>query len=472
MPTSRVAEAYRLLSTKLLFSNPNTPALHSILISSAQGEDNTSEIAANMAVTLAQTGTRVILVDADLRRPAIAQLFDIADGRSLTDVLAKPSEPTELTTFDWAPGLSVLPGDPVPSNAFELLASPRMVTLIEQLKGQADILIIAAAPLLSHADSLILASHVDGVLFVARKGLIRRKMINNAMEHLRSLGAHVVGIVFNDSHRAPVHVALGRQAGDLVSRSSGDTLAIGRPLGPQMKSRRNGRHTAGQDVSSETVALASVPDRDRAALELLDAISREFAVQLDLRDLLPRVLRLTLEAVGASSGSIMVLDEKGEVIEGVVAYAGEVHREDAPNLTDTVARGLAGWVITHRQAALIPNTRDDPRWLSRSWADSDSTSRSAISVPLLSCDRVMGVLTLGHPQPGLFTEGDLSLLTAVSTHISFNADQPTAEDVSFPETVISGPAAEGEMSGDSPLTRPADDPTEARSVATASLETR
>jgi len=470
MPTSRVAEAYRLLSTKLLFSNPNAPTLHSILISSAQGEDNTSEIAANMAVTLAQTGTRVILVDADLRRPAIAQLFDIADGRSLTDVLANPSEPTELTTFDWAPGLSVLPGDPVPSNAFELLASPRMVTLIEQLKGQADILIIAAAPLLSHADSLILASHVDGVLFVARKGLIRRKVINNAMEHLRSLGAHVVGIVFNDSHRAPVHVARGRQAGALVSRSSGDTLAIGRSLGAPMKSRRNG-HTAGQGVSSETATLASVPDRDRAALELLDAISREFAVQLDLRDLLPRVLRLTLEAVGASSGSIMVLDEKGEVIEGVVAYAGEVRREDAPNLTDTVARGLAGWVITHRQAALIPNTRDDPRWLSRSWADSDSTSRSAISVPLLSRDRVIGVLTLVHPQPGRFTEGDLSLLTAVSTHISFNAYHPTAEDASFPETVIPGPTVEGEMSGDSRLTRLVDDTAEARSVATASLET-
>ncbi len=268
MPTSRVAEGYRLLSTKLLLSNPNAPASRSVLISSAQGEDNTSEIAANVAATLAQTGARVILVDANLRRPVIAQLFDIADGRRLTDALANPSEPPELVTFDWAPGLSVLPGDSVPSNAFELLASPRMVNLIQQLKGQTDILIIAAAPLLAHADSLILASHVDGVLFVARKGVIRRKVINNAMEHLRSLGAHVVGIVFNDSRRTPVRVARRRQAGHPVSRSSGDALAIWRSLGAQMRSA-NGRYPVGQGVASETVTIVSAAANgsgDKAAM--------------------------------------------------------------------------------------------------------------------------------------------------------------------------------------------------------------
>ena len=344
-PTSRVAEGYRLLSTKLLFSNPNAPTIHSVLISSAQGEDNTSEIAANVAVTLAQTGARVILVDANLRRPIIAQLFDIGHRRGLTDALANPSEPPELVTFDWAPSLSVLPGDPIPSNAFALLASPRMVNLIQRLRGQTDILIIAAAPLLSHADSLILASHVDGVLFVARKGVIRRKVINNAMEHLRSLGAHVVGIVFNDSRRTPVHVARRRQPGHPVSRSSGDTLAIWRSLGAQLTSairtvqglqvfgvrmlgkfHRNGRYTAGQGVSPETVTIVSK----------------------------------------AANGS-------GD--------------KDA---------------MAHQPAN--PN---------------------------------------GH--------------------------HPTAEDASSPETVISVSTAEGEMSDDSPLPRPADDTAEARSAATASL---
>jgi len=204
-PTSPAAEEYRLLSTRLLLSKPNTPRLQSVLISNVQGEDNASEVAANTAVALAQIGARVVLVDANLRRPVIAQLFDIAEGPSLTGVLANPSEPPELVTLDWAPGLAILPGDPAPSNAFELLASPRMVTLIERLKGQTDVLIIAAGPLLSHADSVILASHVGGVLFVARKGVTRRKGINNAMEHLQSLGAHVVGIVFNDGQ--PGHIA-------------------------------------------------------------------------------------------------------------------------------------------------------------------------------------------------------------------------------------------------------------------------
>jgi len=346
MPTSRVAEGYRLLSTKLLLSNPNAPASRSVLISSAQGEDNTSEIAANVAATLAQTGARVILVDANLRRPIIAQLFDIGHRRGLTDALANPSEPPELVTFDWAPRLSVLPGDPAPSDAFELLASPRMVNLIGRLKGQTDILIIAAAPLLSHADSLILASHVDSVLFVARKGVIRRKVINNAMEHLRSLGAHVVGIVFNDSRRTPVHVARHPQAHHPVSRSSGDALAIWRSLGARMMSairtvqglqvfrvgmlgkfRRNGRYTAGQGVSSEPVTIVT-------------------------------------SANGNGSGD-----------------------QDA---------------MAHQPA---------------------------------------------NP----------------------SAYPPTAEDASSPETVISVSTAEGEMSDDSPLPRPADDTAEARSAATASL---
>jgi capsular exopolysaccharide synthesis family protein len=379
MPTSRVAEGYRLLSTKLLLSNPNAPASRSVLISSVQGEDNTSEIAANVAATLAQTGARVILVDANLRRPIIAQLFDIGQGRGLTDALANPSEPPELVTFDWAPRLSVLPGDPAPSDAFELLASPRMVNLIGRLKGQTDILIIAAAPLLAHADSLILASHVDSVLFVARKGVIRRKVINHAMEHLRSLGAHVVGIVFNDSRRTPVHVARHPQTHHPVSRSSGDALAIWRSLGARMMSavrsvqglkvfrvrmlgkfRRNGRYTAGLGVSSEPVTI-----------------------------------------VTADNGS-------GD--------------QDA---------------MAHQPAN--PNA-DHPTAEDASFVTADNGSGDQD--------------TMAH-QPA-----------------NSNADHPTAEDASLAETVVSVPTTEGEMSGDSSLTRPADDTAGAQSAATASLSTR
>jgi PAS domain S-box-containing protein len=155
-------------------------------------------------------------------------------------------------------------------------------------------------------------------------------------------------------------------------------------------------------------------ERTRASLDLLYAISRELAAQLDLREVLKRVLQLTMTNVNAPSGSIIVLDERGEVSEGALAYDGKVHEHTAQQLADTYERGLAGWVVEHRQAALISSTRDDPRWLRRPDQKSDGDSRSAISVPLIARDRVVGVLTLVHPQARHFNEEDLALLKAIA----------------------------------------------------------
>ncbi|HLB63866.1 MAG TPA: GAF domain-containing protein, partial [Anaerolineales bacterium] len=103
--------------------------------------------------------------------------------------------------------------------------------------------------------------------------------------------------------------------------------------------------------------------RERASLELLFRISQELAAQLDLRQLLQRILQLTLETIDAPSGSILVLDERGQVTEGALAFGGKVHDHTADQLSDTFERGLAGWVVEHREAVLLPSTRDDKRWL-------------------------------------------------------------------------------------------------------------
>jgi NtrC-family two-component system sensor histidine kinase KinB len=155
-------------------------------------------------------------------------------------------------------------------------------------------------------------------------------------------------------------------------------------------------------------------ERALASLELLYSISRELAAQLDLRELLQRVLRLTLENVGAGSGSILVLDEKGDVIEGALAYGGKVHDHTAEQLAVTYERGLAGWVVEHREPVLVASTRDDPRWLKRPREATNGDSRSAISVPLAARDRVVGVLTLVHPEAGHFKDDDLTLLKAIA----------------------------------------------------------
>jgi D-sedoheptulose 7-phosphate isomerase len=160
----------------------------------------------------------------------------------------------------------------------------------------------------------------------------------------------------------------------------------------------------------------------QSSRELLNKISNEFAGKNDLHDMLCRILEVTLESIGAESGTTIVMDEKGEVIDGALSYAGQMIQTKADQLTEIMEHGLAGWVVENRQAALINNTRDDPRWLRRNWEESSDQSRSAISVPLMTKDRVVGVVTLVHPQPGRFTLEDLALLTAIMITISYSVN--------------------------------------------------
>ncbi len=161
-------------------------------------------------------------------------------------------------------------------------------------------------------------------------------------------------------------------------------------------------------------AELSAASRAQASLELLYSISSELADQLDLRELLQSVLQLTLENIGAASGSIIVLDEEGEITDGALAYGGQVHDHTAEQLRVTYERGLAGWVVAHQKPVLVADTRDDERWLHLAGDDKDGTSRSAISVPLSARDRIVGVLTLVHPQAGVLTEEDLALLRVIA----------------------------------------------------------
>ena len=150
--------------------------------------------------------------------------------------------------------------------------------------------------------------------------------------------------------------------------------------------------------------------------ELLSQISEEFAAKLDLHNLLMRLLNLTVNYLDATSGSIVVLDEQGEVVDGASAYAGKIDGAPAELFSETVRKGLAGWVVENRRPAIVENTEEDPRWLMRVW----ETSRSAICIPLMTMDRVIGVLTLTRMRTQKFNMEDLSLLTAVTLSLSYS----------------------------------------------------
>jgi PAS domain S-box-containing protein len=158
---------------------------------------------------------------------------------------------------------------------------------------------------------------------------------------------------------------------------------------------------------------STINERTRSSLELLYSISRELTAQLDLRELLQRILQLTLQAIGSPAGSILVIDESGQASEGAIAFEGKVHDHSMEQLRDTYEHGLAGWVVENRQAVLIEDTSKDSRWL-RKPEEEEIESGTAISVPLLAGERVVGVLTLVRRQAGLFSQDDLALVTAIA----------------------------------------------------------
>lgn len=199
LPNSRAAEDYRALSTKLVLSRTDH-SLRSLLVISPDIDHDAGELAANVAITMAQTGTQVVLVDANLRRPTVGQLFGLDDRRGLTDALRDPSQQPELASIGEA-NLSVLPSGATSSNPFDQIASPHMASLLAHLTYQTDIVIIVAPTPTLFGETMFLAPLVDGVVLAVRRGATRREVIGDVLDNLRSVGARVVGVVLDNNGR-------------------------------------------------------------------------------------------------------------------------------------------------------------------------------------------------------------------------------------------------------------------------------
>lgn len=160
-------------------------------------------------------------------------------------------------------------------------------------------------------------------------------------------------------------------------------------------------------------------ERTRSLLELMVKISREVASALDLRTVLQRVLYASLQYVGGERGSIVVMDDLGKPVDATIVFGKQLHEHTTQQLKDTVERGLAGWVMQNRKAALLPDTSRDERWLRRADdATEKSGSKSAICVPLITRERFVGVLTLVHSVPNTFNEEHLELMQAIADQAS------------------------------------------------------
>lgn len=158
-----------------------------------------------------------------------------------------------------------------------------------------------------------------------------------------------------------------------------------------------------------------IQDNTRASLNLLLNISRELVSLSNLRTMLARVLSLSVEAVGAERGSLIVVDADRRPVDAAIIYQGQLLPHTVEQLRVTLDRGLAGWVFRNNQPVLIRDTSQDGRWLRLPDDASDrSGSKSALCVLLSARDRTVGVLTLVHPTPEFFNEEQLALLQAIA----------------------------------------------------------
>jgi capsular exopolysaccharide synthesis family protein len=190
------AEAYRGLRNALCFSEPGAN-YKVIQIASPNRSEGKSTLAANLAVSLALAGKRVLLVDADLRSPSAHRLFGLTARTGLAPVLAGEAELADAIQPSSIPLLDVLPGGPVPSNPAELLTCRRFPELLDYLRDRYDFVLVDTPALLPVADASAVACRADGVLLTLRPTRNGRPAAERALEALAMVGARVLGVVIN-----------------------------------------------------------------------------------------------------------------------------------------------------------------------------------------------------------------------------------------------------------------------------------
>jgi polysaccharide biosynthesis transport protein len=195
--SSTFGEAYRLLRVNVDFAWAGAPGKTILFTSARPGEGKTTTVA-NLALSLAQDNRRVVVVDADLRRPSSHRAFDLVNDRGLSNALADPRlRATSLLQPTGVAGLNILTAGPIPPNPAELLGSPRFAQVLAGLAPLADVILVDAPPVLGLVDPAIISTKVDGVILVTEAGLTRVEALGRAVETIERAGARRLGVVLN-----------------------------------------------------------------------------------------------------------------------------------------------------------------------------------------------------------------------------------------------------------------------------------
>ena len=197
---SPLAEAYRHLRTSVLLSTAGRTPKSLLITSSLPGEGKTTT-AVNTAISLAQTGASVVIIDADMRRPRLQHIFNVGMNEGLSSVLSSDASEADMLAIvetDEASGLDVMSSGPIPPNPAELLGSDQMRRLMTALQARYTHVIVDSPPISSFTDGVLISTMVDGVLLVVHGGKSSRHIVRRSKQLLSDVGAKVLGVVLNN----------------------------------------------------------------------------------------------------------------------------------------------------------------------------------------------------------------------------------------------------------------------------------
>lgn len=199
-PRSGLSEAYRQLRTSILLSTAGH-APKTLLITSSLPSEGKTTTATNTAVSLAQTGAKVLIVDADMRRPRLHSVFNVANGEGLSTLLSSESTEADISRVvkvDDGTKMHILTSGPIPPNPAELIGSEQMASLLKRLQKHYSHVVIDSPPITSFTDGVLIASMVDGVILVVHSGKSSRQVVKRAKQLLHDVGSRILGVVLNN----------------------------------------------------------------------------------------------------------------------------------------------------------------------------------------------------------------------------------------------------------------------------------
>ena len=265
MPRSIWAEAYRGVRTNIDFLRRDSH-LQVLLVTSAYAGEGKTTSASNLAISFAAAGRKVLLIDADLRRPSLDRVHGLNNVRGLSHLLRDLMPLRRVVQHSRTDNLDVVTAGPEVPNPAELLLSPRLAGLLDEARGAYDVIVLDSSPLLAVTDPLIIGAVADGIVLTVRAWMLDRRDAERALELLQNLGTPVLGLLVNGlspgqggySHR----YGHDDRRSDHASRSTGDADLLPAMVAPPQP-QANGRPVSGSHefhVACTAINGVSIPD--------------------------------------------------------------------------------------------------------------------------------------------------------------------------------------------------------------------